>query len=131
MNRKYEFYDTFKKSCEFKNGVGECHKTRESKKCINDKCQIIQIPMNKKDILHNYYNQIQQGSGESVLCPFCNKNSVDIINHIKTHKTEPSQYTCDSCVMTGSGHSSNKFRCPLCHKYLYIKHMQKHFHQHL
>ena len=127
MGRKYEFYDTFKKSCEFNNGVGECHKTRESYKCIDDTCELVKIPMGKKEILHDYYTQ--HGSGESVNCPFCHNDIPvnNLINHTRTHKNEPSMY---KSIMTGSG-SIYKFDCPLCHQSLYIKHMKEHLRQHL
>lgn len=106
MERKYEFYDTFKKSCEFKDGTGECHKTRESKRCIDDKCEIVKIPMHKKEILSDYYSQIQQegGSASTYNCPFCNKEieSCNLTQHTYTHKNEPCMY-CNKSVMTGSG----------------------------
>lgn len=66
MTKVYEFYDTFIKTCEYKNGNGECKKTRESKKCINGVCEDIKIPESKLDVLDDFYNQIknQTGSGE-------------------------------------------------------------------
>lgn len=113
VERKYVFYDTFKKSCEFKNGTGECHKTRESKRCIDDKCEIVKIPMHKKEILSDYYSQIQrqgqiqQGSGEedTYNCPFCNKEikSSNLIQHTYTHKNEPCMYCNKSNMIGGSG----------------------------
>ena len=51
LTKKYTFHDTFVKTCEFKNGQGDCKKTRESKKCIDDHCEIVHIPMKKKEIL--------------------------------------------------------------------------------
>ena len=102
MTKKYSFYDTFIKTCEFKNGKGDCTKTRESKKCIDDHCKIVKIPMKKTDILNNYYqnyandthndtlNDIHQvGSGKQDLfkCPYC-QNILpvqNLITHIKTH----------------------------------------------
>lgn len=123
MERKYEFYDTFKKSCEFKNGTGECHKTRESKRCINDKCEIIKIPMKKKEILNDYYSQILQGSGYETqfTCPFCNKDLPisNLIQHIKTHLNESSLYkNCNVCNtnMIGSGRGQHKNRKNIMNK---------------
>ena len=112
MERKYIFYDTFKKSCEFKNGTGECHKTRESKRCIDNKCEIVKIPMKKKEILTDYYSQIkQEGSGENTFeCPFCNKSitTSELTQHVKTHKNESCMLSCIYCGnMTGSGERLN------------------------
>jgi hypothetical protein len=98
--KKYSFYDTFVKTCEFKNGKGDCTKTRESKKCIDNHCKIVKIPMKKTEILNNYYqnyaNDIQVGSGkqndtfkqdDTFKCPYCQKilPVKNLIKHIKTH----------------------------------------------
>jgi hypothetical protein len=58
--KNYEFYDIFKKTCSYENGVGECKKTRESKKCVDDKCETVKIPESKLDVLQDYYSQIKQ-----------------------------------------------------------------------
>jgi len=90
----------FFKTCEFKNGKGDCTKTRESKKCIDNHCKIVKIPMKKTEILNNYYqnyaNDIQVGSGkqndtfkqdDTFKCPYCQKilPVQNLITHIKTH----------------------------------------------
>jgi hypothetical protein len=65
--KSYEFYDIFKKSCSYEDGIGECKKTRESKKCIDGKCKTINIPESKLDVLQDYYSQIkdkQEGGGD-------------------------------------------------------------------
>ena len=117
--KKYEFYDTFIKTCEFDKyqGQGNCTKTRKSQQCIDNKCKDIRIPMSKNEILTNYYgnyNNSQNGSeqNDKYLCPFCNKykSTNDLINHIKKHINK-----------------TNKYKCPLCLEYHYIQNMETHF----
>jgi len=126
--KKYEFYDTFIKTCEFDKyqGQGNCTKTRKSQQCIDNKCKDIRIPMSKNEILTNYYGNYnynynynlrshsQNGSGQNdkYLCPFCNKykSTNDLINHIKKHINK-----------------TNKYKCPLCLEYHYIQNMETHF----
>jgi hypothetical protein len=72
MVKSYEFYDTFIKTCEYKDGSGECKKTRESKKCIDGVCKDIKLPKNKLDVLEDYYKDINQeggGSKKKFKCP--------------------------------------------------------------
>lgn len=108
--KRYSFHDTFIKTCEFKNGQGDCKKTRESKKCINNDCEVVKIPMSKKDVLNDYYKdhtgnkykntkikQIGYGgntntnnvaaNNNTFKCPYCNQIFFikDLTNHIKTH----------------------------------------------
>lgn len=105
LTKKYTFHDTFVKTCEFKNGQGDCKKTRESKKCIDDHCEIIRIPMKKKEILNDYYqnyNTQQVGSG---------------YNEHNTPNVE--------CV-SGQG----TFKCPYCYLVLPVKDLTQHIKLH-
>lgn len=54
---EYKYIDTFIKTCSSKNDKGVCKKTRESVKCIDNKCEKIQGDKHtkKKDILQEYY----------------------------------------------------------------------------
>jgi hypothetical protein len=133
LTKKYTFHDTFVKTCEFKNGQGDCKKTRESKKCIDDLCEIVRVPMKKKEILNDYYqnyNTQQGGSPENTFkCPYCDLvlPVKDLTTHIKSHtnldsskifqqkfgKVKPTnkelfpQYGgCDTCMVGGK---SNNF----------------------
>lgn len=54
MSNIYEFFDIFKKTCT----QNKCHKSRETKKCINGKCKIISMPNTKNDVLKHHYSQI-------------------------------------------------------------------------
>lgn len=121
LTKKYSFHDTFVKTCEFKNGQGDCKKTRESKKCIDDNCEIIHIPMKKKEILDSYYqnynsqNYSQEGSGNDTFkCPYCDLvlPTKDILKHIKLHTNTfgtfkptnlfPQYGGCDTCMVGGN-----------------------------
>lgn len=63
-SKSYEFYDIFKKSCSYEYGEGVCTKTRETKKCIDGKCEKIETPESKKKVLNGYYNKdLQLGGG--------------------------------------------------------------------
>jgi hypothetical protein len=115
--KRYKFYDTFIKSCE----KNKCKTIRKSKKCINDKCENIIIPKNKKEILQDFYKQdsldeqwfnthhLTQGGGaidpglkrimiknlsEKYRCPICNKykNKDSLLEHMKTHSNERKFY---------------------------------------
>lgn len=154
LTKKYSFHDTFVKTCEFKNGQGDCKKTRESKKCIDNNCEIVRIPMKKKEILNNYY-QTQQGGSPSPVnsltfkCPICNLVlPVEILTrHMKFHNNVDSsnlfqQTFCNvkpinksfkelfpqygGRNMVGAGVYKNKYICPKCHKYCYISDMEHH-----
>lgn len=68
MNKVYEFHDTFIKTCEYKDGVGDCKKVRESKKCVDGVCEKVNMPKSKLDVLEDYYNQ--EGEGKTKFrCP--------------------------------------------------------------
>lgn len=116
LTKKYSFHDTFVKTCEFKNGQGDCKKTRESKKCIDNNCEIVRIPMKKKEILNSYYqnyskdkdnenhNYIQQGSGS------------DNGNH--------------PYIQQGSCSDIDTFKCPTCGLIVPTKDILKHIKLH-
>lgn len=112
MSKTYEFYDIFKKTCSYENGEGNCIKSRESKKCINNKCDNVLIPEKKSQVLDDYYKQIQDGGGDNNVmnillsnlkkkyrCNICNKYKFkeNIEEHLIKHE---------------------KLRCPICKKYL-------------
>lgn len=151
--KKYSFYDTFVKTCEFNNGQGDCTKTRESKKCINDNCEIVKIPMKKKEILNDYYQNYtsQIGSGyeqrDTFKCPYCDQILLikDLPRHIKSHTSLDSSKLntfsnikpttnelfpqfggCDTCMIGGSK-SKNKYTCPICHEHHFISDMKTHY----
>jgi hypothetical protein len=122
---KYEFKDTFIKSCQ----DNVCNNTRESYKCIDDKCEKVDFFTDKKEILENYY---QHGSGKShkyifkcKLCDFKSSKFEKYTKHIKTH------------VQHGSGKSHKYiFKCKLCDfksskSEKYIKHSATHIKTHL
>ena len=62
-SKSYEFRDIFIKSCDYANGEGNCTKTREAEKCINDKCEKVSSPAeSKKEVMTDHYNQIKYDS---------------------------------------------------------------------
>jgi len=110
MNKIYEFQDMFVKTCEYKNGIGECKKKRTSKKCIDGVCEKIELPENKIDILNDYYKQIQSGEGKAT--PTMKK----VVHSLKKKYRCP---ICNSYKYTESKveHMSNRhnmFQCPIC-----------------
>ena len=133
MKQKYEFYDTFIKTCEFTDGQGDCVKTRKSKKCIDGNCEIVKVPMNKKQIMNNYYQNYKVKSDKKK-CPYCNKNIhvENLLQHIKKHtEISKSQFGgCDSCSCMIGGGQQNKYKCPLCNEYNYIDEMKTHYNLH-
>jgi len=111
MTKVYEFYDIFKKTCEYSDREGNCKKTRESKKCVDGVCEGMRVPGSKLDVLDDYYKQIQQiGKG--------NKSP-------KRHRKRK-----NSVVNKLVKSIEKKYECPICHKFKYKeskdKHMQKH-----
>ena len=142
LTKKYTFYDTFVKTCEFTNGQGDCTKTRESKKCFDNHCQIVKIPMSKKDILHHHYQQYntsQIGSGNEYTfkCPYCHQilPVKYLTKHIKLHTFAKVQSNhnlseqfggCDTCMIGGSK-SKNKYICPICQEHHFISNMKTHY----
>jgi hypothetical protein len=141
-NKNYEYYDIFKKSCKYENGEGECTKTREAKKCVDDKCEKIVVPENKKQVLEDYYKQIKEG--ETAL------NYKDIKENIKENIKHnliqgggaPGKYNCEFCnknYSTPSGlrhhmllHKDKVYKCDK--KDCYYKtskenHLEKHMHK--
>jgi hypothetical protein len=103
MTKIYEYKDTFIKRCTSVDGVGECERSRETVKCIDNKCTKVQNPNNKKAILEEHYNSLQTGAGpdpelQSILhsklkekyrCPVegCGeyKYMGSLLSHIKKH----------------------------------------------
>jgi hypothetical protein len=111
MSKVYEFHDIFIKTCEYKDGVGECKKKRESKKCIDGVCEKVNIPERKLDVLKDYYSQIQNGG----TCDKCDKTYTTL--------SSPGQLKHDKsifkCPEKKCNYSTSKF-----HKFK--KHVDKH-----
>ncbi len=112
MVKSYEFYDIFKKSCEYKDGVGECKKTRESKKCVDGVCTEVKIPESKLDVLDDYYKSIssQAGSGDN--------------KEVKRRRRK------NSIVHQLVKSIEKKYECPICHKFKYKESKDKHMAKH-
>lgn len=91
--KNYEFFDIFKKSCSYTNGVGNCSKTRESKRCINGKCLNILVPESKTQVLKDYYKQIQTGGtyDNRYKCLQC-KKKYSTKNNLYKHKLSHNDY---------------------------------------
>ena len=118
--KNYEFYDIFKKTCSYENGVGECKKTRESKKCIDDKCETVKIPETKLDVLQDYYSQIkhQEGGGKGVYkCDKCDK-TYTTSSGLRYHKLKHDK-TIFKCPEKKCYYSTSKFD-------KFKKHVDKH-----
>ena len=96
MSKVYEFHDVFVKTCEYKDGVGNCKKKRESKKCVDGVCEKVIIPNNKLEVLEDYYKQIQKGGGKDLKCDHCNK-TYTTISGLKYHSLK---------------HETKSFKCP-------------------
>ena len=119
MSKVYEFHDIFIKTCEYKDGVGDCKKKRESKKCVDGVCEKINIPESKLDVLNDYYSQIQTDS---------------------QHGGGKGNYKCDKTYTTSSRlryhklkHDKTIFKCPEKKCYYstskfdkFKKHIEKH-----
>ena len=125
MSKTYDFYDIFKKTCSYENGEGKCVKTRESKKCINNKCEKVLIPEKKSQILDDYYKQIQDGGAK-------NSEAMNVLLYNLKNK-----YRCHICQkykfkenMQEHLEKHEKFRCPICKKYLTRFTIQKHVNNH-
>lgn len=101
MSKIYEFHDIFIKTCEYKDGVGDCKKKRESKKCVSGVCEKINIPETKLDVLDDYYTQIQKGGTKNYKCNNCNKTYITS-SKLRHHKLK---------------HDNPIFKCPenKCH----------------
>jgi rubrerythrin len=148
---KYEYKDTFIKKCSSStNDIGECERSRESVKCINDVCTKVNNPKNKKEILQEHYNFItQDGSGpdpsikrkllhnlkKKHRCPYCKeyKHISSLIEHIGKHKSLPPKKRhktltggCGACMIGGAVDTS----CPFCKKSVSIHSLIKHIHSH-
>lgn len=87
-NKNYEFHDIFIKKCEYKDGVGECKKTRESKKCIDGVCEKITIPETKLEVLDDYYKQISKFKCPDNKCDFNTSKFHKFKKHIKSHDVQ-------------------------------------------
>ena len=99
--KSYEFYDTFIKQCEYKDGEGECQKTRESKKCVNGVCENVNVPNSKLEVLDDYYKQVSQFKCPDNNCDFDTSKFNKFKKHIQSHD-----------IQTGKGrrHSKSKRR---------------------
>ena len=96
---KYEFIDTFIKSCKCSDKKCKCDSKRQSKKCINDKCQDVKIPQNKREIMENYYKQIGGKAYNCKLCSYTTSSKMDMIRHKLKHAGQK-KYKCDQCEYT-------------------------------
>jgi hypothetical protein len=118
MSKVYEFHDIFIKTCEYKDGVGDCKKTRESKKCVDGVCEKINIPETKLDVLENYYSQIQRGGGKGIYkCDKCDK-TYTTTSGLRYHKLKHDK-TIFKCPEKKCYYSTSKFD-------KFKKHVEKH-----
>jgi len=135
---KYEYKDTFIKKCSSANGIGECERSRESVKCIDNVCTKVNNPKNKKEILQEHFKQ--NGSGSELQlkhpCPYCNKRKhmSSLIKHLYTHEHLPKTQMggCGACMIggSGSGSGSGDTICPFCKKSVSMHSLIKHIHSH-
>ena len=144
---KYEYKDTFIKTCSSNNGVGECERSRESVKCVDNVCTKVSNPKNKKEILEEHYKSIvQDGAGpdpklqlkKKHRCPFCKeyKHIGSLIEHINTHKGKEKQHKfqaggCAACMMGGGMiGGADTVSCPFCKKGITLESLIKHIRTH-
>jgi hypothetical protein len=118
MSKVYEFHDIFIKTCEYKDGVGDCKKKRESKKCVDGVCEKINIPETKLDVLDDYYSQIQRGGGKGIYkCDKCDK-TYTTSSGLRYHKLKHDK-TIFKCPEKKCYYSTSKFD-------KFKKHVEKH-----
>jgi hypothetical protein len=115
--KRYKFYDTFIKSCEYINGKGECKTSRKSVKCINDKCEKVVIPKNKKEILQDFYKKINSDGEDE--------------QWFNNHHLKQSGGAIDPPLKKEMiKNLAKKYKCPLCNSYKYkdsfLQHTQAH-----
>ena len=121
--KQYKFYDTFIKSCEYVDGKGECKTSRESKKCVDNKCERVVIPRDKKEILKDFYNQNKLKEDEKLDGEYEQWfNSY----HLKQDGAGMDPELKKILV----GNISKKYKCPFCKAYKYkesfLAHTDKH-----
>ena len=128
---EYKYIDTFIKTCSSNDNKGVCKKTRESVKCIDNKCEKIQSAKHtkKKDILHEYY---KDSEAFNKLFP-----NVDI------SKSETPQLDTDTIKFNYSkikehGKSifdemfpEHSYQCPICKENINIRSSKDHLNKHL
>lgn len=134
MVKSYEFYDIFVKTCEYKDGIGECKKRRESKKCVDGECEVVKVPETKLDVLDDYYKQLpseKQSGGDNKARK--RKNSVVT----KLVKSIEKKYECPICHKFKYKSSKDehmakheRFRCPICYQYFNRFTIQDHIAEH-
>lgn len=95
-SKSYEFHDTFIKACKCKDEKCKCDSRRESKKCMDGKCELVKIPEGKKQILESYYKQIGGKVYRCKLCNFSTSGKVNMLKHKLRHMGEK-KYKCDKC----------------------------------
>ena len=114
-SKTYEFKDTFIKTCKMKDGIGSCKKTRESVKCIDNKCEKIKIPNNKKEVLSEYYSSEktnQKGGGKVYPCTACKyigESKEDLQRHLHTKHTKKTNNIKEE-------NNIKTYKCPYCQK---------------
>lgn len=109
--KSYEFHDTFIKACKCKDDKCKCDSKRESKKCMDGKCELVKVPEGKRQILESYYKQTgsdkqtgsyKQTGGKTYKCKLCNfttSGKVNMLKHKLRHMGEK-KYKCDRCEYT-------------------------------
>jgi len=144
MSKTYEFSDIFKKTCSYENGEGKCVKTRESRKCINNKCEKVLIPEKKSQVLDDYYKQIQYGGdrkkskidkyGKVVRGKRVSIKETEVMNMLLYNlKMKHRCHICDRYKFQDMKEHLEKheqFRCPICKKYLTRFTIQDHVNNH-
>lgn len=94
--KTYEFHDSFIKVCKCEEEKCKCDSKRESKKCIDGKCEMVKIPEGKKQILESYYKQTGGKVYKCKLCDYSTSSKVHMLKHKLRHMGEK-KYKCDKC----------------------------------
>lgn len=139
LSKKYEFYDTFIKSCEYVDGKGKCKSSRKTKKCVDDKCENVVMPKDKREVLEDFYKQYNY-SKKSKMIKDSDKSSDEFDEQWFDKKYGGQGCQIEAEQLGGAmdpelkkkliGNISKKYKCPFCnsykHKESFVEHTQSH-----
>lgn len=129
---EYKYIDKFIKTCSSKNGKGICKKTRESVKCIDNKCEKIQDAKHtkKKDILQEYYKDSETFNKLFHKVDISKSPQLDT-DTIKFNYSKIKEHGKSIFDEMFPEHSLSGYQCPVCKENINIRaskdHLNKHF----
>lgn len=127
---EYKYIDKFIKTCSSNDNKGVCKKTRESVKCIDNKCEKIKDDkyIKKKDILQEYYKDSETFNKLNI----SKSPQLDIdTDTIKFNYSKIKEHGKSIFNEMFPKQSLSGYQCPVCKENINIRASKDHLNKHI